>query len=174
MRLAGLLICFVFALPASSAQADTQAEIFDAGIYELEFVTTVDAPNTASGLQSIVRDEKLIERTTCIPAKRGIHFGFRYRVFGDPPGRVALRMVNHYPADGLRNPATNKVHHMGEVVQPAVTGGVSLYTGYSFDEDWEAVPGIWVFEIWHNGKLLASQKFEIGCFRGAHWQGRNR
>jgi hypothetical protein len=173
MRLSGLLLCFALVLPAADARAETRAEIFDAGIYELDFVRTVEAPNTASGTQSIVQNEKLLERTTCIPAARGIRFGFRYRVFGEPAGQVALRMVNHYPADGLRNPATNKVHYTGEVVQPAIAGGISLYTGYGFDEDWEVVPGIWVFEIWYKGKLLASQKFEVGCFRGARRQGKN-
>lgn len=167
----GLVAALVF-VTVADARTDTRVEIFDPGIYQLEVVGTEAAPNTAMGLQSIVRNEKLVEHTICIPARHGTKFGFRYRVLGDPSdGLITLRMVVRYPAGGVRNPSTNKVHDSGEILQPGNAAGMSLYSGYSFDEDWEIVPGTWVFEIWYNEKLLASQKFEVGpCFRGARRQ----
>jgi hypothetical protein len=166
----GIIAAFAL-LTSAQAQTVTGGEIFDAGTYELEVVGTAPAPNTAVGLQSIVRNEKIIDRTTCIPAVLGAKFGFRYRVFGDPFGPYNLRMVTRFPEGGVRNPATNKVHDKSEILQPGPIAGNSSYSGYSFDEDWEIVPGIWVFETWSNDKLIASQKFEVGsCFRGADKQ----
>jgi len=35
------------------------------------------------------------------------------------------------------------------------------YTSYSFDEEWELIPGKWKFEVWHKGKKLCEQSFTV-------------
>jgi hypothetical protein len=170
----GLLAAFAF-VTAAQAQANLRIEIIEPGIYQHEVERLVEAPAEPLGKRSIVRDPKLIEPTTCIPAKRGTRFGFRYRILADQNNMfLNLRVITRFPEPGLRDPETNKVFENTDGTELSTTGGFS-YTGYGFDADWEAVPGTWTFEIWHNNTLLASQKFEVGsCFRGASLQGEHR
>ena len=35
------------------------------------------------------------------------------------------------------------------------------YSGYSFDDPWEIVPGTWRFEIWLGGRKMAEQSFNV-------------
>jgi hypothetical protein len=163
----GLVTAIAF-VASAQAQTGVRAEMFDPGIYEHEVERTVEAPDEPSGKHSLVRNPKLIEPTTCIPAKRGSRFGVRYRITADQSNLfVDVRTVMRYPEPGLRDPKTNRLHEKTENTQLNITGAES-YTGYSFDEDWEAMPGTWTIEIWHNETLMASQKFEVGpCFRGA-------
>jgi len=148
---------------AFSAQAQTvsRIEIFDAGIYSIQLGEKIDAPGAVTGKTQIVRNPVLVERTTRIPARIGMNFGFNFHVLGQPEnGTVTLRQVVRFPPGGVRNPKTGKVHEVSEVDRPSIIGGVR-YRGYSFDEEWETVPGKWVFEFWYEGKMIASQTFEV-------------
>lgn len=162
MRISVLVLGLVFAAAtAASAQTVSRVEISDPGIYRTEIEKTVDAPDTAAGKHHVVRSRKLVERTTRIPALRSTEFGFTYRVIGNPANAsVTLRFVTRFPPGGLRNPSTNTVHSFNETTVTATLGRLRI-EGYRFDHEWEIVPGTWVFEIWHDEKLLASQAFEV-------------
>lgn len=103
----------------------------------------------------------LVANTAVIKPAIGIHFGIRYRIRGYPRGaRVPIRIVHRYPIAGLRNPSTKKKIYTFQQTSMKVVGSTA-YQGYHLAEPWELVPGIWSFEIWHNGHLLAVQKFEL-------------
>jgi hypothetical protein len=42
-----------------------------------------------------------------------------------------------------------------------VTTGTISYTGYSFDQAWEFVPGVWTLEVLQGKRLLASMSFTV-------------
>ena len=73
---------------------------------------------------------------------------------------VPLDFVIVYPAPGLVDPAEP---------QPLLESrysrnkkiGETVYLGYGFENDWEIVPGEWSFEIWFEGRKLASQSFTV-------------
>jgi len=36
-----------------------------------------------------------------------------------------------------------------------------LYRDYTFAHDWELLPGVWTFQIWYQGRMLAEEKFTV-------------
>ena len=102
----------------------------------------------------------LIEQTDLIPIIRGIYFAFKYEIKNLPEGDVALDWkVIHPPIKKTDGTVSTGYSYKRTVVSTGgYTDGIS---GYSLDEDYEMVPGIWVFSYSYNGKLLAEQKFEL-------------
>lgn len=103
----------------------------------------------------------LIKNTDVIKPAIGMHFGIRYTIRGFPIGsRVPIKIVQRYPITGLLNPRANKTTYTYQQTSMKMVG-YSAFEGYHLGAPWELVPGIWSFEIWHNGRLLAEQKFEL-------------
>jgi len=59
--------------------------------------------------------------------------------------------VHHPPINGQR------VSRWKAVAQ----GGVELYTGWRFQHRCQLLPGAWLFEVYHNGKILAAKELMI-------------
>lgn len=157
-----LLGACVFSSAAAQAQTVSRIEISNAGIYRHGQLKSEAAPGTPTGTFGVVQNPVLVERTTRIPAQVGANFGFNFEVIGEPTNApITLRYVTRFPAGGMRNPKTGKVHDAAEADRPAIIGGTIRYRGFNFGEDWEAVPGTWVFEFWYEGKMIASQSFEV-------------
>jgi hypothetical protein len=60
----------------------------------------------------------------------------------------------------MRNPKTGDTTMMEAHSDEEKIGAVA-YNGYTFDEDWELVPGTWIFEVWEGDRKLASQSFDV-------------
>ena len=106
-----------------------------------------------------VHSVQLIAGTNTIPARRNTRFGLRYVVEGSPAGAsVELRMVTRFPDGGLEEPGTATRHNTHEYRLP-VKLGVPGYRDYNLDEEWEVVPGLWVFEFWQGGRKLKEEVF---------------
>ena len=41
------------------------------------------------------------------------------------------------------------------------TIGPTQYKGYKIAQDWQAVPGVWTFQIWYQNRKLAEQSFTL-------------
>jgi hypothetical protein len=145
----------------AQAQQVQHIEITDTGIYKAEKTGTTATPGTPMGVTNFVSDIVLVERTTTIPAGVGTLFGFRYTIIGELDGaEVKLKFVNHYPAPGLRNPASGNTFMSGEYFMQRNLG-TKHWKGYNFENDWELVPGTWTFEIWQGDQKLAEQSFTV-------------
>ena len=99
--------------------------------------------------------------TRTVTARPGLRFGYTYKLFGRRAGaKVSLRFVGLFPARGLRNPQTGRTTHKDQVTAVNAMGEryVNLYT---FEHDWEIVPGVWTFQIWYQGRKLAEQSFTV-------------
>jgi len=146
---------------AAQAQEVQRVEISDAGIYKSRVTGREEAPGTPAGYRNVVTDIELQQRTTTVPAKLGIEFGFRYSIIGKPDGAaVRLKIISHYPSPGLRNPKTGNTTVRGEYSVERKLGEQS-WKSYLFEDDWELVPGTWTFEIWQGERKLAEQSFTI-------------
>jgi hypothetical protein len=131
------------------------------GIYALSVMKDIPDPNTAEGTRHTVGDISLVSATTTIPARIGVHFGFYYTVTGAPNGAtVQVRYVNRFPGPGLKNPATGETTHEEDYNQD-VSIGDSNYKGWTFDHDYELVPGTWTFEIWYGDRKIGEQSFDV-------------
>jgi len=160
----GLVPLFVVLGICAASAADMQPKInnvdfVEAGIYEAKQVARVALPD-AGNVPKLITDVQLTEKTTTIPAKLGLRFGFRYRLVGRQPGAIAnLKLV-------VRIPERPKP----EEVPVRRTVGDVHHFGFTF-EPTELVPGTWTFEIWQlpadstqdagKAEKLAEQKFDV-------------
>ena len=152
-----LLILVAFA-PAAAAQTAPieRIHIIDRGIYRAETVAR-DERSEEEGAFNTVRNAHLINDTTAIVGRVGVRFGLRYTA-ASADGNTELKLITIFPAPGLRDPATGKVSFQSEfTVRPAP--GAVHYWEYHFENEWEVVAGLWIFEFWLDRRKLAEQRF---------------
>ena len=156
-----LSVWFVLVAVSGLAHAgELVAEVVDYGIYQLS-LKTVPSKGTVSGAVGITNRETLLERTDRIPANRGVSFGLHYRVTGAEGGRVSIIHKIVFPGPGLTNPdsGTTRTEQSRRLEGPE--GGAG-YIGYTFDQDWERLPGEWRLEIWSiDGRRLLTVPFVV-------------
>ena len=163
MRLVTSLLMLFAAVSGAPAQAPRldRIEIFEAGLYRAEVAKEIDAPGLASGQRSLLTNIVLAQKTTQVPARPGVRFGFRYRLVDAPAGgQVTLKKITRFPPVGIRNPNTRETTFRDELELTKSIGQES-YTGYSFDRDFELVPGVWTMELWAGDRKLAVQNFTV-------------
>jgi hypothetical protein len=92
-RIVFAVIALLFSLAIVAAQTPTvsQAEITQVGIYEAKVTGKTAAPGAASGYVDEV-NYHFVSNATTVPARKGIRFGFEYRLVGLPKGaKFAIR-----------------------------------------------------------------------------------
>lgn len=141
----------------------SSVRIVDFGQYSVRVTDhRTKAVNTASGeLKSIADNERLIAQTTNIPARTGTSFGFRFVPEGHPAGMVVplvFRAV-HPPMKAPHSSVT--VHE--EVFQWRCRIGDQWRFIYGIEEEWEAVPGEWILQLWDADRLVAEKRFMLHC-----------
>ncbi|WP_112662077.1 DUF3859 domain-containing protein [Microvirga flavescens] len=116
----------------------------------------VVAPNTAKGTAAQVMSRKLIRRTDCIVARRGVRLGVLVR-HDDPnlsimPVEIAVthppivgpdgrtRTIDSWPMQLLKEP---------------------LYTGWHFEEAYELVPGPYIISVLVDGRVSDQKVFTV-------------
>jgi hypothetical protein len=160
LPLALVLLVLTAAGDARAQQVD-RLEIVEWGLFRLDRDGKVPAPRGATGETTLVRNIRLEQATTTVPALLGMKFGLRLKVVGSPPGAtVDLRTVFRLPTRGITNPRTGRTYFSTEFDMGATIGDVT-YRGYQFDYDWEVEPGPWVLEVWHDGRKLAEKTFMV-------------
>jgi hypothetical protein len=149
---------------AHPAQAQS-VQIVERGIYTSETVTQLPAPGT--GFVNTIRGEKLVANTNIVLGQIGTRFGLRYVVRSSSGSASSMNLVVRFPATGMINPQTG-----GRLYQTAtasaVPDNVPQYWEYNFENQWEIVPGMWLFEFWSGNKLVAKQEFCVidGAMKG--------
>ena len=160
----GLLLLLLLTVPhALYGQSGVveSVKIGDKGIYDVEIVGRIHSKDSPGSIRNVIGQPRIVERTTAVPARPCVSFGFEYMIYGAPPGaQIPLRMVTRFPDAGIRNPKTGVMSHVSEVLVPR-TIGQPHYRVYTFEEPWEIVPGIWKFEIWHEHRKLAERSFSV-------------
>ena len=160
LLLAAMLLVAPIAARAEGVRIE-RIDIVDTGIYTVETGEETPDPNAPTGTIAAVTTVTNIEATMAIPAKVGLEFGLRYVIVGEPAGaEVPLDFVITYPAPGLVDPAEPTPLLKSRYSRDKKIGE-TVYLGYGFENDWEIVPGEWTFEIWYEGRKLASQTFRV-------------
>ncbi len=150
--------------PLAAITADLRVEridVVDAGIYTVAIDEETADPNAPGGTIAAPITATLVEATATVPARLGLEFGLRYVIVGEPVGaEVPLDFVIIYPPPGLIDPAEPEPLRESRYTRPKKIGE-TVYLGYGFENDWEMVPGVWTFEIWHGDAKLASLSFAV-------------
>lgn len=137
------------------------AEVRNLGIYELEIEKEINDKNLAEGSWNVVTNIRNIRTTATVPAQLCTSFGFEYVILGAPRGaEVSLRMVTRFPNQGLYNPDTRLTTYGHETLVKR-TIGKPHFRSYTIEKRWEAVLGVWTFELWYRGKKLLEQRFTL-------------
>ncbi len=159
LAVAFVLLAFCSAPGAQTADIE-RAEVVWAGLYRARILGTVDQPNTAIGRTNQLGDIQKLETTTTVPVRIGVNFGFEYTLVGAPEGGAAtVNVVVIPPKAGLLNPQTKRRVYR-ETWSPSVAlVGATTLIGYLLEQDWELVPGLWRFEIWHGDRKVGEQSF---------------
>ena len=140
----------------------TGAHIVDYGIYESIRAEDQESPKTTQGTIHVVGsrlDPVLRKETDRVEARIGTEFGFRFQFDGKPRlAEVPVTIRVLHPA--ITNPATGKTSTKEEWDAPANLG-IPRFTGWAFDQPYEAVPGTWTIQVLQDDKVLLQQKFEV-------------
>lgn len=155
----GLVMLVPVILGATAAQASTPvigqrvAEMV-VGVYCAQPPEDrVDAPGTVSGVINIVRDLPVMQAgQLVVPAELGVGFGVLVDM---QPGQAAQAIVElthpPYPTNGVE-------------VETYVTDLSDLSTnlvGFSFDHDYELVPGPWTFRVFDDAGDVFAVTFQV-------------
>nr|MBF0681355.1 DUF3859 domain-containing protein [Pseudomonas sp.] len=111
------------------------------------------------GEPSLANRQRVIRRTSRIPARLGSRFGVRYRLSGKRDGDPALTLLYLTPGvvtpDGLR-------HERFELVQELMPEVDQHVMSFEFFEHYQIVPGEWRFLLLHGRRKLLEQVFQVG------------
>jgi hypothetical protein len=120
---------------------------------------TVAAWGSIHGQAHAVADAVLFEQTSNIHARQGTSFGLRVSVSGKPSGAtVPIRAKCLHPK--FTDPAAGRSSEVEEWPGTGVIG-LSGYMGYTFDNDWELVPGQWTIEVSVGSTFRVEKTFNV-------------
>jgi hypothetical protein len=153
-------VALMLMLPSGVRGTEIESlEIVEFGVYQSDLLREEKADATAAGTKGISGEFRLLEQTDRVPARRGVSFGLCYVLRGEPEGvSVPLTMkIGHPP---IRHPGTGRVYETQEAAYTRRIGERSCNT-YSFDEDWELVPGTWTIQLLDKERKMAWKSFLI-------------
>lgn len=159
-RSVNLEVPFHFSLDGSPLPLPTFRATF-AGTHAVESSIRIPDPNALTGRRKISKGVRPLERTNTIPGTLGTRMGLIFTMdsaYATPS--YPYRNVLKFPPPGLTHPVTGKHAKSYERISDCKPGQ-ECWTGFSFDEPWEIVPGDWVFEIWMGHTLLHRETFTV-------------
>jgi hypothetical protein len=159
VRVAALALTAALGLAVPATAGEVSAvEIIEYGLYTAEVTGQLRDSNGI--ISNVIENLCHIATTTTVPMRGALHFGFRYRVEGPVPGDTArLVLAVQFPAAVRPNPTAQPLteHERGTTL----TIGAMSYTGYSFDQAWEFMPGTWTLAVRQGGRTLAEKSFTV-------------
>lgn len=145
---------------AATAQTVDRIKVLDFGVYTREVIGAEKMSGVAIGRINTSQNFKLVEKTDTIVLKKGPTFGVRYETLGKPRGsQVKLTWVMRFPEPGLVDPKGQRFF-TNEFSRDHTIGNES-FRAYSFDEQWEMVPGEWTFEFWDGPRKIGEKRFNV-------------
>ena len=157
-----VVLLFSLTSPTVATSEVFEVVIIDYGIYEFRAPGDVGGNKAVSKRISFVEQINLVKKTRKIPASLNTNFGFRYKIKGTPLGaNIRITRVTIYPSSGLTDPNSGSAEYNYKTTFLRQIGGGKYYVGFGFDQEWELVPGTWVFQLWYEGGKLAEERFTV-------------
>jgi hypothetical protein len=153
----------VFLILASAsvrAQKVTGAELVEYGVLK-KMVSggLLNAPKSLTGKVNNAIASQLVDSTTTIKASVGTTFGIGVKLLGEPEGAaITLHFRCAHPK--LTDPASGHSSELDEWEGAAPVGHLR-YVSYTFDDNWEVIPGKWMIQVLYDGKVLAEKTFDV-------------
>ncbi|MFI5031240.1 MAG: DUF3859 domain-containing protein [Reyranellales bacterium] len=157
-RWLALLLASLIVLAQPAAAREVSVTILEHGLYTAEVVG--QQRDTSGVVTDLLANLCHVATTETVPMRPRVHFGFRYRVEGPDSGTpVDLTLAVTFP-EAVRPPSALGLLKRHQRHSQLAVGAVS-YTGYSFDLDWEFVPGVWTLEVLQGERQLAALSFTV-------------
>ncbi len=153
-RLLTIALCLFGAAAALARGAGPGAAELEYGFFcALETAATQEAPGTVSGIVNIVEGSPdFIGPGPEVPARIGIGFGVKVRARPGMSGSVTVH-IEHPPMGP--NAVTQQYWNT------TLSGIDKQYLGYTFEKDYEVLPGRWTMSASANGRPIYSVSFVI-------------
>jgi hypothetical protein len=158
MRLLLGRVAFLLLLTAAPAAADTaRVEIFEFGIYAAGPMTHVPAPDQIGG-QRWQAQVRLLERTETVAGQLGRIFGIRVQV-NDPAllGKTFTMRIRHPRLTAPTGRSGTETYY--RTTTPPGQREIGYF--YAFEHTYEIAEGDWIFEVVHDGQVLATKRFRV-------------
>ena len=168
MRTLILIACWLAAaVRAAAAQSPVVRgiTITHAGAYTAETTSAPAQSGQESPTGTVGTDTKwhFESDSTDVLGKIGTQFGVEFHIDGEPrEDGVTLYLTLTFPPPGLHNPNNGKTMHTAKIAFPNMKIGALCVVGYSFENEWEIVPGVWPEQIWYQDQMLAERSFTVG------------
>jgi len=139
----------------------SQASIVEYGIYHSTISDSTVTDDISKSKSNFVKDVYLIEQTDTIIAKIGNSFGIRYLINGSPDGAsIPLKIYNLFPMPGIVDKKANTVKYFTFRNVNRTIGDTS-YTGFTFEHDYELLPGNRKYQILFDDSIIVEKTFTI-------------
>lgn len=137
----------------------TGAKVLAVGVFTSAVESRSFSPSIADGIRDHARDFELVRRGSTVTAGLETGIGLRYQLTGSPKGAVVVvDVVVRHPK--IINPDTQLPMTHSTTQYERVIGDVA-HSVWSFDTPSDLVPGEYVIELLHRGRLLARQEFQV-------------
>lgn len=137
----------------------TGAKVLAVGVFTSAVESRSFSPSIADGIRDHARDFELVRRGSTVTAGLETGIGLRYQLTGSPKGAVVVvDVVVRHPK--IINPDTQLPMTHSTTQYERVIGDVA-HSVWSFDTPGDLVPGEYVIELLHRGRLLARQEFQV-------------
>ena len=132
------------------------------GTYKLATKKQVySTPNTTAGYTSKVETAELIMQDHKLKLEKGTIFGVRIEIQGGYPGEViSFKVKYEHPPITKPNGTISRGFTQNKRVKFKETAA-DYGALYSLTEDYELVPGTWVFSIISDGTIVVRKEFEL-------------
>lgn len=146
-----------------SAARVTGAKVLAAGGFTSTVESRESQAGVADGIRDQARDFTLVKRGTAAEARLDTGIGLRYQLLGEPKGAsVVVDVVVRHPR--MINPDTQLPMTHSTAQYEREIGAVE-HSVWSFDTPAGLVPGEYVIEVLHKGRVLARQAFQVSLPR---------
>lgn len=151
---------------AATGIADTpgpSGTVAEYGIYEYSLRDATPTRNSATTSGTVYKAStkpRLISQTDRIPIRRDIYFAFTGEFAGLPDGIVGLDWTVVHPKITTPDGVTSTGYTYTKYVN-VNNGRADRVSGYMLNEDYEMVPGRWIFSYSYEGHLLVEQAFTV-------------
>ncbi len=157
--LASLLVIGGLSTAAAQVRIDG-ADVLETGLYKLGDTKTIEDRTISTG-QRTESKTTLVRSTTLIQPKGPTVFGLELVVRGRPNGQTAqVQVVWRYPEPGIRNPDTGTTKFTDQYMTQVEIGARQTYY-WNMEDDWQMVPGEWIFELRNGNRTLVRQSFTL-------------
>lgn len=137
----------------------TGIKVLEFGVYTSTVTSREKSPAIADGIKDRASDFKLVRKSTLVDARLGTSIGLQYVLKGSPKGAaVSIEVAVSHPA--MVNPETRESMTRSSATFERVIGEPE-HALWSFDTPEGLVPGEYVIELVHEGKVLAQKAFRV-------------